>query len=390
MHTDSISTWCRAILLGALGTLAGCSDTGSEGESAGGTNGAALQTVPGTSTAATQMPGDQSSGNRLQVAPQALPPVRVNPSVLDWGTIGPNQAVTGSVKLQNISDEPQTILMVQPSCKCTTTEGLAGKVIPAKGEIELEATLDPQSNTGTRTTEIRVLFEGYSKVVSITATAEVTRPVKVEPTYINAVSSDSSGNVSPDVMSGTLNVRSLDEAPFRILSLQGMEPDIIRGGEGEGPYNNYVLAYDLNRHLQSDGRYPRFLVIETDRVDSPLTEVLVRHRLSSPTLNRNFKLTDYKVNLGRIAPGGSVVRTIGAHEATTVGELVQVICDGGILDAEVIEHSVDEETDDLSAEVRFTVREGTPEGFYYLPIQLYSSSQSVIEIPAFVSVRSAP
>jgi hypothetical protein len=72
-----------------------------------------------------------------------------------------------------------------------------------------------------------------------------------------------------------------------------------------------------------------------------------------------------------------------------VGDLVQVLSDGGILDAEVLEQSVDEETDVLSAEVRFTVREGTPEGFYYLPLQLYSSSQSVIEIPSFVSVRNA-
>ncbi|MDG2031849.1 MAG: DUF1573 domain-containing protein [Phycisphaerales bacterium] len=377
-------------LLGAAATLAGCGDSGS------GTTTKADQgktTAPGpspvTGTGVVQSPNTAAitGESQLQVAPLTLPPVRVKPSVLDWGEIGPNQAVTGFVMLQNISDEPQTITLVQPSCKCTTTDGLAGVVIPAKGEVKLEATLDPQPNVGTRNTAIRVLFEGYSKVVTITAKAVITRPVKIEPTYINAVDSAVTGNVAAENMAGNINVKSLDGKPFKILSIQGLEPDIIRGTGEEATGNDYVLAYDLERHLQPDGRYPRFLVIETDRSDAPLVEVLVRHELSTPTLNRNFKLTNYKANLGRIAPGGSVIHTIGVHEATTTGELVQVISDGGILDAEVISQSVDPETDDLSAKVRFTVREGTPEGFYYLPLQLYSSSQSVMGIPAFVSVR---
>ena len=402
MQIASIKVMFQASLLGVVVTLAGCGDSGA---GTGSKSDQVQATVPGSSSAsgtrALQSPSTAATATGTTAAPaggqqlssgaaQTLPPVRVNPPSLNWGVVSPNLAVTGSVKLQNISDEPQTILMVQPSCKCTTTEGLAGKVIPPNGEVELEATLDPQSNTGTRTTEIRVLLEGYSKVISITATAEITRPVKVEPTYINAVSADSSDSVSPGTMGGTLNLRSLDGAPFRILSFQGMDPEIIRGGEDGTPGDNYVLAYDLNRHLQPDGRYPRFLVVETDRADAPLIEVLVRHKLSSQVLNRNFKLTNYKLNLGRLAPGASVVRTISAHEATTVGDLVQVLSDDGILDAEVLEQSVDEETDNLSAEVRFTVREGTPEGFYYLPVKLYASSQAVIEIPAFVSVRNTP
>jgi hypothetical protein len=198
------------------------------------------------------------------------------------------------------------------------------------------------------------------------------------------------GNVAADNMAGNINIKSVDGNPFKILSVHGLAPDIVGGTDEQSPGNDYVLAYDLERHLQPDGRYPRFLVIETDHPNAPLIEVLVRHKLSTPSLNRNFKLTNYKANLGRVAPGASVTHTIGIHEATTTGELVQVISDGGILDAEVISQSVDPETDDLSAEVRFTVREGTPDGFYYLPLQLYSSSQAVTSIPAFVSVGDAP
>ncbi len=391
MQIASIKVMFQTALLGAAVTLAGCGDSGSGTTSKadeGKTTASGPSSVTGTGLVQSPNPAATSGGNQLQTAPQTLPPVRVKPSVLDWGKVGPNQAVSGFVMLQNISDEPQTISLVQPSCKCTTTDGLAGVVIPPKGEVKLEATLDPQPNVGTRTTAIRVLFEGYSKVLTITAKAEITRPVKIEPTYINAVDSVVTGNVAADNMAGNINVKSLDGKPFKIISFHGLEPDIIRGTGEEATGNDYVLAYDLERHLQPDGRYPRFLVIETDHADAPLIEVLVRHKLSTPSLNRNFKLTNYKANLGRVAPGGSVMHTIGVHEATTTGELVQVISDGGILDAEVISQSVDPETDDLSAEVRFTVREGTPDGFYYLPLQLYSSSQSATSIPAFVSVRS--
>jgi hypothetical protein len=392
MHTVTIQVLFRTSFLSLLAFFAGCTDSGSgTGTEAGSSQASTSESSSaGTTIASPLATSSAEAGGQLQVVAQTQPPVRVNPSVLNWGVIGPNQPVTGSVMLQNVSNEPQTIVLVQPSCKCTTTDGLAGTVIPPKGQVKLEATLDAQPNAGTRNTVIRVLFEGYSKVLNITAKAEVTRPVKVDPHYINAISNDDSGVVTKDMLSGTFNVKSLDESPFRILSVQGMEPDIVRGGDAEAPTNDYVLAFDLDRHLQANGRYPRFLVIETDRSDAPLIEVLVRHKLSTPTLNRNFKLTNYKANLGRLAPGGSIMHAIGIHEATTVGELVQVICEGGILNAQVIDQSVDAETDDLTANVRFTVSEGTPEGFYYLPIQLYSSSQSVMEIPAFVSVRNTP
>lgn len=323
-----------------------------------------------------------------------LPPIRVMPATLDWGTVAPNEEVLGSVRLQNLSDQPQTILSVQPSCKCTTTDSLDGTVIPPRGELVLEATLDAQPNPGTRSTVIRVLFEGYSKVLSINATADVARPIRVEPPFINAVDGEN--------LSGTISVSSLDGKPFNVVSFQGAPPRILGLGSGstapsedDGPRERYVLTYDLASHLQSDGRYPRFLVVETDHPDEPLTEVLVRHRLSRPELSPYLKLTDYKANLGRIRAGDSVEHVIGANEGGAVGAIIQVVPEPAVageapppLLAEVLTQSVDGASDELSATVKFSVPAGTPPGFHYGMLQIYASNQASLGIPVFFTVVS--
>lgn len=353
----------------------------------------------GSSEAASQN-GDQQSGSSLTAtSPEGggglltpgvdmspIAPIRVVPDILDWGLIAPYQEATASVRLENVSDQPMKILTVQPSCKCTTVDSLEGQVIPPKGFVELEAVLDPQTNTGTRKTVIRVLIDGYSNVLSINAQAEISRPIRATPTFINAVDAGEGGAVRN--MTGTVQIASLDGSPFRIRSVHGMAPDHAGEFDPENPKNSYTLNYDLENFLQPDGRYPRYLIFETDRADSPLVEVMVRHRMSSPQLNRNFKLTDYKMNLGRVAPGGSVEAALGVHEATTTGDLIQITNELGYL-IELLDQSVDEESDDLQVQIRVTVPEDAEPGFHYFPLQLYASNQSQISIPAFIRVDPA-
>ncbi|MCH2185661.1 DUF1573 domain-containing protein [Myxococcota bacterium] len=313
---------------------------------------------------------------------QTRPPIRVVPSVLNWGTVAPSASVTSSVRLENISDKPLKIISVQPGCKCTTTDDLNGKTIPPNGSLELEAVLDAQPNPGPRNVQIRVLIDGYSNVLTINAKAEIARPVRARPPYINAVEGKNPV--------GNFMVSSIDRSPFKILSVQGEEPRYLQPRDANELKSSYIITYDIDNYVQPDGKLPRFIVVETDRADSPLVEIMLRHELAMPTLSRDFKLTDYKLNLGRVAPGGSVVHNIGVQESTTTGPLVTVIGDEGIMRTEVLEQSVDEETDELYAKVRFTVLEGTAEGFYYFPLQLFASNQSELAIPAFISVRSDP
>jgi hypothetical protein len=78
---------------------------------------------------------------------------------------------------------------------------------------------------------------------------------------------------------------------------------------------------------------------------------------------------------------------ISVREATTAGDLVQITNELGLV-FEIVDQQVDEATDDLSIELRITVPEDVPIGFHYFPIQLYSSNQSQLSIPAFISVTA--
>ena len=349
--------------------LSGCTGESSENQQKDQAGGEA----PSTATAI-----GQSSGR--------VPPVRVLPAELKFGPVAPGATVTGTVTLNNFSDQPVRILSVQPSCKCTTTQDLNGKVIPAKGSLELEASLESQSTAGGKTTNIKVLFEGFSQVLTIPLSADISRVVRSTPPYINAVGGGAGAPVPNE--SGTLLIDSLDGAPFSILSVQGRPPQFPGGGSDAGEAaTSHRIRYDLRDHFGADGLLPRFLVVETDHPDAPVIEVMVRHKSVDLQLNRNFKVVDYKMNLGRVAPGGEVEHVFVAHEATTLGDLVMVTPQCPHVTVEITGQSVDEETDDLSATLRFRIAEDAPEGFQYFAVDLYTSSQLELALPAFVCIR---
>ena len=355
------------LLLFVTIALAGCVEGGSENEDDG------IGAVGANAPAVGASGGD-------------LPPVRVRPSLLDYGRVAPSTTVTGTVILSNFSDRAVRILSAQPSCKCTVISEINGTVIPPKGSIELEAALETQGTAGGKSSNIKVLFEGYSKVLTIPLKAEVSRAVRVTPPYINAVA-DSSGKPSGKER-GILTVDSTDLKPFNVISVQGRPPAFVGVvGDGSGAATTHQIGYDLDEHYDAEGRLPRFMVLETDHPDAPLVEVLIRHKASNLQLNRNFKLTDYKMNLGQCAPGGSVRHDVVIHEATTVGDLVIATPDSPFVTIAVAGQSVDDETDDLTATLEFTFSPDVPDGLRYFQVRLFSSSQFELSVPAFVSIR---
>ena len=366
--------------------LGACSDSGSsQPESADPST--ASSAVPATSaqSGVAASPVQVATANTLST----LPPIRVIPRELDWGSTLPEQEVEGSVQLQNISDSPLKIIAVQSSCKCTTTKDLDGQVIPPGGQVTLDATLDPQSSVGTRTTQIKVLVEGYSKVLEINAKAEISRSIRVRPQYINTIvnPSDTNPKVGVTQQTGTLMVSSLDRKPFRILSVQGRPPVYGPRKEIFDQAAQHILAYDIEDFRQLDGRYQRFVVIETDREDAPLIEVLLRHKDSALDLDRQFKLRSYMLNLGRTEPGGSVLKQHTSREASSTGPMFSATTNEPGIAIEIDSQEVDENSDDLITTYKFTVDPSKPEGMYYFPVTLYASNRADIIVPAFLSVR---
>jgi hypothetical protein len=304
---------------------------------------------------------------------QGMPPIRLEPPVLDFGFVPPSSASTGVVKLVNPTDAPLKILAVQPSCKCTTISDLEGQTIPARGSLDLEATLDAAAAPGPKKAQIRVLVDGYTQVVVVELKAEVALSVRVTPPYINAVEGKN--------QSGRLVVQSTDGKPFRICSTHGMPPRYVGFDPAtDEPRSQYLVEYDV---ADLGDRIPRYWVVETDRADAPLVDVLLRHERSFP--NFNIRMKDYRISAGVVPVGGSGEFKIRLENRTD--PVTTAISRSPAGKVEFVSESVGEEETEVT--LRLTPAAGT-EGFLYLPFTIFTRSGQAQDLDVFATVSSTP
>jgi hypothetical protein len=223
----------------------------------------------------------------------SLPPISVEPPVLDLGFMAPRVGGKGTVILKNTGDKPLTIAAVTPSCKCTTTSSLAGTVLKPGESAPLEAVLEGASMPQPHRASIRVLVDGYAKVLEVQLRGETAMPVRAVPPIINAVEGKP--------RQGRFIVESVDKKPFTICAIGGRVPEFIGFNAGEAPRAQYLLKFDLDTWSPE---YPAYLAIETDRADCPIFDVWVRSERTIPS--SAFRMKDYRINGGRIDVGGSV------------------------------------------------------------------------------------
>jgi hypothetical protein len=223
----------------------------------------------------------------------SLPPISVEPPVLDLGFMAPRVGGKGTVILKNTGDKPLTIAAVTPSCKCTTTSSLAGTVLKPGESAPLEAVLEGASMPQQHRASIRVLVDGYAKVLDVQLRGETAMPIRAVPPIINAVEGKP--------RQGRFIVESVDKKPFTICAIGGRVPEFIGFNAGEAPRAQYLLKFDLDTWSPE---YPAYLAIETDRADCPIFDVWVRSERTIPS--SAFRMKDYRINGGRIDVGGSV------------------------------------------------------------------------------------
>lgn len=224
-----------------------------------------------------------------------MPPIRVEPEVLDFGIIPPSVTKEGSVKLTNFGTKELEILTVQPSCKCTTLDDMSGTKIPPGGSIDLRAAMKAAAAPGRKGAELKVLIDGYTRVLNIQLKSEVSLPVRVVPPYLNVVKGYP--------LTGQSVIQSVDGKPFRICSIGGKPPNLVGFDPAKDePRAEYVLQWDFERDFEP-GRVPRYWLIETDREDSPLVDVFVRHETTLPT--PRLKLVEYRYTFGRVEKGAT-------------------------------------------------------------------------------------
>lgn len=299
------------------------------------------------------------------------PPIQVEPTVLDFGFIAPKQVSKGTFKLWNRGTAPLTVLAVQPSCKCTTTNDLADAVIKPGEFVELEASLDGAPLPSPRKANIKVLIDGYSRVLELELKGEVTYPLRAPPGYLNVVKGHE--------QKGRIVVESIDKKPFRICNIQGEAPDYI----GFDPTKDeakasYLVRWDITKF---GDKIPPYLIVVSDREDCPILPIRVRHESTIP--RPIFRLKEYSVNLGLMAPGQPTEVEVQMEDP---GEaLLAVATEDEHARAELVSTRVEEGT--LTAKVRVTARQDH-EGLLQFPLSFYSASKEMA-IPAFGIVRSS-
>jgi hypothetical protein len=298
----------------------------------------------------------------------SLPPLTIQPPVLDLGFMAPRIGNKGTVTLTNTGKTPLTIAAVTPSCKCTTTSTLAGTVLQPGQSVPLEAALDGVAMPQTHRASIRVLVEGYAKVVEIQLRAETAMPVRAVPPIINAVEGKP--------RQGRFVVESIDKKPFTICAVGGRVPEFIGYNAGDAPRAQYLVKFDLDT-WQPD--FPAYLAIETDRADCPIFDIWIRSERTIPT--SAFRMKDYRVNAGRIDVGGSTDISL---EMEDPGEDILAVESGS---PEVQVEMLGQNVDAKVRKVNIRITPKSPrEGLLYGTLKLYGREKEQ-PLTMFASVR---
>jgi hypothetical protein len=298
----------------------------------------------------------------------SLPPISVEPPVLDLGFMAPRVGGKGTVILKNTGDKPLTIAAVTPSCKCTTTSSLAGTVLKPGESAPLEAVLEGASMPQSHRASIRVLVDGYAKVLDVQLRGETAMPIRAVPPIINAVEGKP--------RQGRFIVESVDKKPFTICAIGGRVPEFIGFNAGEAPRAQYLLKFDLDTWSPE---YPAYLAIETDRADCPIFDVWVRSERTIPS--SAFRMKDYRINGGRIDVGGSVDVSL---EMDDPGEEILAI---ESVSPEVQVQMLGQRVEDKLRKVSARITPKSPrEGLLYGVVKLYGREKEQT-LTFFASVR---
>ena len=282
---------------------------------------------------------------------------------MDFGTVPPGVIPNAVVKLKNTSDKPLTILAVQPSCKCTTVDDLVGQEIPPGGFVELKASMKKDSSPGQKKADIKVLVDGYSRVIPVQLRMEVSLPVRVVPGYVNAVKGQPT--------SGRLVVESLDKQPFTICSVGGKPPNLIGfDAAKDPPRNQYVLSYDIARDFGGEP-VPLFWVLETDRADCPLVDI--RMRLETTMPKPTFKMQDYRITFGRVEQGKTADFTVQVAEQPEDEPILSASLDGDRGRVEIV--NVEKDGMMTNITLRFTPSDAT-DGLVWAPLKIHSNRRT--------------
>lgn len=240
-----------------------------------------------------------------QAAPPTLPasagqqaPVRVEPTILDFGLVEPSQSIPGVFRITNTSSSPLVIVTTLTSCKCTTTQEYSGQRIAPGATFELSATMDAPSTPGVKEANINVVFQDFTRPTVLKLKCDVRLPIRAVEEFVDALKG---------VNSGVLTIESRDGKPFRIVSSNGAPPSFVDfDPTKDAPRSSYKVNWSVEGWPCEGMRL--WWVIETDREDCPILPCRIRHECTGLKADPNFRerkwmVKDPLVSAGRIKAG---------------------------------------------------------------------------------------
>ena len=248
-------------------------------------------------------PQAQPEGSVIQDGPSA--PVRLSSRSLDFGLQPVKQQAYGTLDLTNEGESPLDLMAISPTCGCLSTD-FAGRTQLAPGESMTLTVYHEIRDMPSSTKEaLRFVFLGH-KILTVPVSVEFTRPIKSDPTFLDADAQDS----------GSFTLRSLDDQPFRVLSLLGGDLKAAEGFDLSKPSSVHRIEWNLTAYDKelcralSGEPFPKWIVVETDHPDAPLIDIRVRQypctMLDLPMKEpRSWYLNTHRVVLGQLAPGES-------------------------------------------------------------------------------------
>lgn len=272
------------------------------------------------------------------------PPVAFDPAEVDFGDMRPGSRAERTVIVTNTGDKPVTLGQVQSTCWCAAG-ALSQSTLGPDESATLTVSLDAGDLLTTVTRRVELIVDGYSQSASLPLRADVHYGVRPRLMLDHGT-----------LRTGTLTLESADEQPFRVLSANGASPEFVDGfdPEKDGPRARYSVRFDLS----GVERLPRWFVVETDRLDSPVIDVPVPD-WAPERVATAWSIAEPRVMLGTVLGGSraEVRLTMRGFVGDPLEFIESVRVEpSGLLDAEIV--GMRREGDDML--LRLQVSAATP------------------------------
>jgi len=228
--------------------------------------------------------------------------ILLEPPAYEYGFMRPEDVAVRTIRVTNLDPQPIRLKGTWRGCSCTTLDVQPGILQPGES-VDVPATLTAGLTPTTKDSTVKLELVGRPPIV-LPVKGEIIRGVRARPRDIDTYRyRGAEGNYIP---SGRIALDSPEGVPFRILSVNGDPVESESKLVHVVPWS--VAEFDATTGLNERGELiPKFWLVETDHPETPVMEIMVRHRAHRPEPRgeRPWFFVEQRVNVGGIPRGGS-------------------------------------------------------------------------------------